>query len=101
MIGIDIAPTFIRHAQEEEQNDPRGIQYMPGDGRDLPFGDGEFDFVTAFMSLMDMPDQRRVLQQVFRVVRSGGFFQFSILHPCFVPPASQDHSGREWRLLCR
>ncbi|WP_026614306.1 class I SAM-dependent methyltransferase [Ensifer aridi] len=86
MTAIDIAPSFIRLAQEQEAEDPRGIRYMLGDGRDLPFADGEFDFVTAFMSLMDMPDQRRVLQQVFRVLRGGGFFQFSILHPCFVPP---------------
>jgi SAM-dependent methyltransferase len=86
MVAVDIAPTFIRHAEAQEANDPRGIQYMLADGRDLPFDDGAFDFATAFMSLMDMPDQRRVLQQVFRVLRGGGFFQFSILHPCFVPP---------------
>ncbi|ASY62751.1 putative methyltransferase [Sinorhizobium sojae CCBAU 05684] len=86
MTAIDIAPTFIRHAQEQEEDDPRGIRYVLGDGADLPFEDGAFDFVTAFMSLMDMPDQPRVLWQVFRVLREGSFFQFSILHPCFVPP---------------
>lgn len=86
IIAIDIAPTFIRHAQEQEAIDPRHIRYMLGDGGNLPFGEGEFDFATAFMSLMDMPDQPRVLQEVFRVLRGGGFFQFSILHPCFVPP---------------
>lgn len=86
MTAIDIAPTFIRHAREQEANDPRGIDYLLGDGGDLPFEDGEFDFVTAFMSLMDMPDQGRVLKGVRRVLPEGGFFQFSILHPCFVPP---------------
>ncbi|OHV85271.1 class I SAM-dependent methyltransferase [Ensifer sp. LCM 4579] len=86
MTAIDIAPTFIRHAREQEEDDPRGIRYVVGDGRDLPFEDDAFDFVAAFMSLMDMPDQAGVLRQVFRVLRRGGFFQFSILHPCFVPP---------------
>lgn len=86
MTGLDIAPTFLRHAQETEATDPRGIDYILGDGLTLPFPDASFDFATAFMSMMDMADQPSVLSEVFRVVKPGGFFQFSILHPCFVPP---------------
>jgi ubiquinone/menaquinone biosynthesis C-methylase UbiE len=86
MIGLDIAPTFLRHARETETADPRGIAFVLGDGITLPFGEGQFDFVTAFMSMMDMADQQAVLAEVRRVLKVGGFFQFSILHPCFVPP---------------
>lgn len=84
--AIDIAPTFIRHAQEREDADPLGITYQVGDGMDLPFAAASFDFVISFMALMDMPDQGRVLGEIARVLRPGGFLQFSILHPCFVPP---------------
>jgi SAM-dependent methyltransferase len=35
---------------------------------------------------MDMADQPRAVQEAQRVLRPGGFLQFSILHPCFVPP---------------
>jgi ubiquinone/menaquinone biosynthesis C-methylase UbiE len=52
----------------------------------LPFKSDSFEFATAFMSLMDMPDQVAALQEARRVLRPGGFLQFSILHPCFVPP---------------
>src|SRR5947207_13390522 len=38
------------------------------------------------MSMMDMADQGRALCEAARVLRPGGFLQFSILHPCFVPP---------------
>jgi SAM-dependent methyltransferase len=38
------------------------------------------------MSMMDMPDHDRALHEVTRILRPGGFFQFSILHPCFAPP---------------
>jgi SAM-dependent methyltransferase len=86
MHAVDIAPTFIRHAQATEDSDPLGIVFLTGDGTALPFADFSFDFVTAFMSLMDMPDQERVLKEIQRVLRPGGFLQFSILHPCFVPP---------------
>jgi SAM-dependent methyltransferase len=86
MRAIDIAPTFIRHAQETEQADPLGIHYSVADATDLPFATGSFDFVTAFMSLMDMADQGAALRETGRVLRPGGFLQFSILHPCFVPP---------------
>ena len=86
MQAVDIAPTFIRHAQEAEAADPLGIDYRVADGQSLPFPDGSFDFATAFMSLMDMPNQGRALKEAARVLRPGGFLQFSILHPCFVPP---------------
>jgi ubiquinone/menaquinone biosynthesis C-methylase UbiE len=86
MQAVDIAPTFIRHAKEAEESDPLGIVFQVGDGLALPFANDSFDFVTAFMSLMDMPDQGLALREARRVLRPGGFLQFSILHPCFVPP---------------
>jgi SAM-dependent methyltransferase len=86
MSAIDIAPTFIRHAQQAEAAEPLGIVYATGDGMRLPFGGESFDFATAFMCLMDMPDQPAVLTEARRVLRPGRFLQFSILHPCFVPP---------------
>lgn len=86
MQAVDIAPTFIRHAEAEERARPLGITYRVGDGMNLPYADASFDFVTSFMALMDMPDQDRVLSEIARVLKPGGFVQFSILHPCFVPP---------------
>jgi ubiquinone/menaquinone biosynthesis C-methylase UbiE len=83
MIGIDISPTFIKHASECP--DGPAIDYRVGDGTRLKFSDASFDFTTAFMSLMDMPDQEKALAEAFRVTKPAGFLQFSILHPCFVP----------------
>lgn len=86
MFGIDLAPTFIRYATEYEAQEPQGISFQIGDAEHLPFDDAHFDFASAFMSLMDMPQQGDVLKEVFRVLKPQGFFQFTILHPCFVPP---------------
>ncbi len=86
MCAVDIAPTFIAHARAQEAANPSGIDFQVGDGMALPFGDASFDFATSFMALMDMPDQHLAFREVARVLRPGAFFQFSILHPCFVPP---------------
>lgn len=86
MRAIDIAPTFIRHAQETEQTKPLGIEYSVADATDMPFASSSFDFATAFMSMMDMADPGAALREAARILQPGGFLQFSILHPCFVPP---------------
>lgn len=86
MHAIDIASTFIRHARAMEEADPLGIVFTVADAVFLPFAYGTFDFVTAFMSMMDVPDQAAALREVSRVLRPGGFLQFSISHPCFDPP---------------
>lgn len=84
--AIDIAPTFIRHAREAEATAPLGITYLESDGTALPFAENSFDFATAFMSLMDMHRQDLGIAEAARVLKPGGFLQFSILHPCFAPP---------------
>lgn len=86
MRAVDIAPTFIRHARALEESDPLGVDFQIGDGMALPFADSSFDFATSFMALMDVPEQDRALREIGRVLRPGGFLQFSILHPCFMPP---------------
>ncbi len=84
--GIDISKNFIRNARGAEAEGPLGIDYELASAVDLPFEAASFDFATAFMSLMDIPETERVLTEVFRVLRPGGFFQFSITHPCFDTP---------------
>lgn len=84
--AIDISEVFIHYAKQSEEAEPLGIAYQIASALDLPFADGEFDFAVAFMSLMDIPETDRVLGEAFRVLRPGGFLQFSIEHPCFATP---------------
>jgi len=84
--AIDISEVFIQYAKQSEEKEPLGIDYKVASAVDLPFDDAEFDFAVAFMSLMDISETNRVLSQAHRVLRPGGFFQFSIEHPCFATP---------------
>jgi ubiquinone/menaquinone biosynthesis C-methylase UbiE len=84
--AVDISEVFIRHAQKAEAEDALGIDYRVASAVDLPFPDEHFDFVVAVMSLMDIPETEDVIAEAYRVLAPGGFFQFSISHPCFDTP---------------
>jgi ubiquinone/menaquinone biosynthesis C-methylase UbiE len=84
--AIDIAEDFIACARQTEAEEPLGIDYRVASAVDLPFADAAFDFATGFMSFMDVPETDRVLAEAWRVLKPGGFLQFSITHPCFFPP---------------
>ena len=91
--ALDVAESFITAAAEAGRN---GISYLVGDGAALPFRASAFDAVTAFMSLMDIADPERTLGEVARVLRPGGFVQFSVLHPVISAPVGRwvnDESG--------
>lgn len=86
LTAIDIAETFIAHAQRAEAQHPLGIDYRVASAVALPFAAERFDFVTAFMSLMDVPETEQALAEAHRVLKPGGFLQFSLTHPCFDTP---------------
>lgn len=86
MVGVDLSSRFVSFAKESEQTVSLGIDYLVADANFLPFAAERFDFATAFMSLMDMGTPEAAISEAFRVLRPGGFLQFSITHPCFMPP---------------
>ena len=86
MTGTDISHVFIAHAKESESVKPLGIGYQVASAVRLPFGDRRFEFATGFMSFMDIPETDQVLAEAYRVLKPGGFLQFSIEHPCFSTP---------------
>jgi SAM-dependent methyltransferase len=103
MVGVDISSKFVSHARDHEASEPLGIQYVNGSGSALPFADESFDFAVAFMSLMDMANQAEAVREAYRVLKRGGFLQFSITHPCFNTPRFKpvrDESGERVAVEC-
>ncbi len=103
LTAIDIARHFVDYAQARENQEPQGITYLHASAVELPFDDASFAFVMATMSMMDVPDQNRAIHEVARVLQPGGFFQFSILHPCFMTPRFKwvlDEAGQRVALEC-
>ncbi len=85
--GIDLSENMIRLAQEEEKQNPLGIDYNVASFTDLSiFEDNSFDTVLSTMALMDGPGYEQALQEFYRVLKPGGSLFFSLHHPCFSPP---------------
>ncbi|WP_119166874.1 class I SAM-dependent methyltransferase [Algihabitans albus] len=103
MTGIDISPRLIAAAQAAETAEPLGIGYHIGSYTDLDgFSDSSFDAAVSTMALMDSPGFDRAAQSVHRVLRRGGWFCLSVLHPCFVTPGYRwlrDSGGNERGLV--
>ena len=83
MTAIDISEVFIQKAKEADAQSRSKINYLVASAVELPFDDESFDFATGFMSFMDIPEIEQVLSETYRIIKHGGFLQFSILHPCF------------------
>lgn len=89
MTGIDISPTLISYATKtenkkyEESHRVSKIIYKTVDATNLPFSSESFDFATSFHCIMDIPEYETVFAEAYRILKQGGFLQFSIPHPCF------------------
>lgn len=84
VVGVDIAAELLERALAREHEAPLGIRYQMLDaaGPDALRGE-RFDAVTCNHGLADIDDLDGALDTVARVLRPGGWFAFSILHPCF------------------
>ena len=89
VVGVDIAEKMLEYARRDEQTEPRGIVYLHDDVQTLlSIADAAFDGAVCNMSLMDITDIHTTFHTVHRVLREGGWFIFSITHPCFQTPSS-------------
>ena len=65
------------------------IDYRHGNCEDLYFlEDKSFDIIVSNMVIHDLPNYEIAFQEMQRLLVDGGFFVFSILHPCFMTPES-------------
>ena len=97
VIGLDISSFFVKLAKNFQSEGSLIPEYLIGNAQELPLADVSFDFVTGFMSFMDIPDTEMLLSEVWRALKPGGFLQFSISHPCFDLPRRKNLRDAEGR----
>jgi SAM-dependent methyltransferase len=77
VVGIDASPAMVRFAATHEDRGP----VVLGDGALLPFGDGVFDVVVAYMCLHDFDQLGPAVAEIGRVLCQSGRLCLAIPHP--------------------
>ena len=80
--GVDISDKLVESARYLENEKPIGIQYHICSASEMSeHVSGPFDISVSFMAMMDLLDYDRAVCEVASLVKTGGRFMFSILHP--------------------
>ena len=72
--GIEISPAMLEMARQRPQGLGRQVKLIIGDAQALPFPDQRFDTVVCTIALCSIPDERKAVAEVWRVLRPGGRF---------------------------
>jgi SAM-dependent methyltransferase len=82
--GLDLSARMLDRARQAEAGEPLGIRYVHGDAAGTRWWDGTpYDGVLCHMALMDIEDLDGTLSAVAAVLAPGGWFSFSVFHPCY------------------
>lgn len=93
--GIDLASEQIRLAKEAYS----AIEFLEMDAEDLRFEDSTFDIVISSMTYHYLESWEKALNEASRVLKKGGVFVFSVLHPIRTASESiYDDNTSEFRL---
>jgi SAM-dependent methyltransferase len=87
VLATDLSATFLTKARERTVEHVDRIEYRQLDVTDeaqlSSMAERRFDAVVSNMSLMDMPAIEPLFAALTRVLRRGGRFVYSVMHPCF------------------
>lgn len=71
VVGVDPTPGFVARANQLATSVDH-LSFHVADGRNLPFGEGDFDIVVFHTTLCHLPGPDLALAEARRVLRSGG-----------------------------
>ena len=76
LTGIELSPAMLAVAKARANQLGRDVDLRLGDAQALPLPDESFDTVVCTLSLCSIPNVRKAVHEVRRVLRSGGHFLF-------------------------
>ncbi len=88
--GTDVDPEQIEAAKAGSKGHAN-VRFLAVDGTNLPFGEGEFDFVATYKVTHHIPDWRGALSEMIRVLRPKGY----MIYTDFVFPGWAVSVGRQ------
>lgn len=108
VVAFDFSPQFIELARGRDAGSANPVEYHVIDATDevqmLALGTGRFDAAISNMAIMDMTTIEPMLSALSKVLKPGGRFVFSLMHPCFNGSGvrlsvEEDDAGGEIRTL--
>jgi ubiquinone/menaquinone biosynthesis C-methylase UbiE len=79
--GLDIASNLLAQARARAQKESLTIKYTEGDVEAMPYPDASFDVVVSMFGVMFAPRPERVVSELARVVKPGGFIALANWSP--------------------
>lgn len=101
--AIDYSKKMLEIAKRKTPTE-LGIQFQHGNCEKLDnLKSSTFDMIVSNMVIQDLADYEAAFSVMYRLLKEGGYYIFSILHPCFVTPDSgwqRDHEGfkTHWKI---
>ena len=90
VVAFDFSENLIALAHQRTTEHADHIEYLVMDATDeaalLTLGEARFDAAVCNMALFDIADIQPLMRALVRLLRPGGRFVFSVMHPCFNNP---------------
>ncbi|MFC0504600.1 class I SAM-dependent methyltransferase [Micromonospora costi] len=81
-VAMDLSAGMLRHAAQAADRSGVRVPLVQADALALPFADAAFDTAcTAFGAIPFVDDSAALMREVFRVLRPGARWVFSVTHP--------------------
>jgi ubiquinone/menaquinone biosynthesis C-methylase UbiE len=96
---LDFSETQLSRDREAASEYGVSVKTVQGDMRDLSFfGESDFDIVWQPPSINNVPDAPRVIEEVSRVLRPGGFYLLEFSNPFTKGMDERSWSGKGYPL---
>lgn len=93
--GVDISGGLLEQARIQT-SETLPVSYLQDDVQSLTeLGAQTFDAAVINMALMDVAEHQGAFGSCHRILKPGGRFVFSVLHPCFESPFDAEYPPTE------
>ncbi len=84
LLGVDSSEKMLKYAnQKVKEYDYQGIKFKQGVAESIPLEDNSYSIITCHNSFHDFKDPKKVLSEVYRVLKKEGIFILKDKNPSY------------------